>query len=185
MHDLQPTTALGASKPAHDVFPDISISENPDVALASVALRAPTADAHAALARWLAAPLPGPGTFAANGTRSALWTGADQWLIQTSLQKEELVADDIKALLGAQASVTEQSGAWACFDIRGPGRIALLERLTPLPIRRMQPCDGNRTRIEQLGCFVLCHKDAFSVLGPRASAPSLRHALITAAGAIS
>jgi len=56
--------------------------------------------------------------------------------------------------------------------------------LCALPIRQMGAGDANRTRIEQIGCFVLHHGDRISVLGPRASAGSLYHALIATATSI-
>lgn len=62
----------------------------------------------------------------------------------------------------------------------------LCERLCAVPIRRMQSGDAQRTLIHQISCFVIkrVDPDHIRVLGPRASAGSLHHALITAAAAL-
>lgn len=185
MHDLQPITALGGTEPAVETLGGITIAENPDLALASVAARlGQEQTTRDILARMLDLVPPGPGRCAANDDFTALWTGPDQWMIAAGHSQHELIAQTLGAELAGHASVTEQSGAWVRFDISGADRHAMLERLTALPVRRMQPLDGNRTRIEQLGCFLICRQDCFVVLGPRASAQSLHHSLITAARSV-
>ena len=185
MHDLKRTTALGAATPVQEQVGDVLIAENADVALASVSARlGREADTARLLKSGFGITAPNAGAFSVAGDYTVFWTGPDQWMISTSLQGHELIADELIAVLGNAASVTEQSGAWVQFDVSGGARTAMLERLTALPVRRMKPNEAGRTRIEQLGCFVLCAESHFVILGPRASAQSLYHSLITAARSI-
>ena len=109
---------------------------------------------------------------------TACWTGC--W---AACLRPVALSEQMKNLFGAAASVTEQTGAWVCFDITGPAMPDLCERLCNVPIRRMQAGDAQRTVIHHLGCFVIRQQaaDHIRILGPRASAASLHHALIEAA----
>ena len=112
--------------------------------------------------------------------------GPDQWMLGAPRDTHERLADQLIERFGATASVTEQSGAWACFDVTGPAMQELCERLCAVPIRNMVAGDAQRTMIHQLGCFVIRRQDAdhIRILGPRASAASLHHALITTAHSV-
>ncbi|WP_187430803.1 hypothetical protein ROLI_041630 [Roseobacter fucihabitans] len=186
MHDLKPITALGGVEPRVDAFDHITISENDGLALASVAARMGHEEiCHAALIKLLGA-VPGPGKAQLHDPEAGFWMGPEQWMISAPRATHELLADLLKALLGDAASVTEQSGAWACFDITGPAMADLCERICAVPIRQMQAGDAQRTVIHQLGCFVIRHQaeDHIRILGPRASAGTLHHALLTAAKSV-
>lgn len=183
MHDLQPVTALGGTSPQVDTFDHITISENDGLALASVAARRGHEKAcHAGLKKLLGA-LPGPGRCQLHDPEAGFWIGPDQWIIGAPRQTHELLADHLKDLLGDSASVTEQTGAWVTFDVIGPAMPDLCERLCAVPIRQMVAGDAQRTVIHQLGCFVIRRQadDHIRILGPRASAGTLHHALILAA----
>ncbi len=186
MHDLISTTALGGTEPQINTFPHVTITENDGVALASVAARMGHEKAcHAALKKLLGA-VPGPGRAQLHDPEAGFWMGPDQWMIGAPKASHELLADTLKDLLGDAASVTEQSGAWVCFDITGPAMPEMCERLCGVPIRQMQSGDAQRTVIHQLGCFVIRREadDHIRVFGPRASAATLHHALITAAKSV-
>ena len=90
------------------------------------------------------------------------------------------------SLFGEAASVTEQSGAWVCFDVQGAAMEDFCELLCSVPIRQMTAGDAQRTMIHHMGCFVLRRQavDHIRILGPRSSAKSLHHALVTTAHAI-
>ena len=186
MHDLQPLTALGGLTPQVDTFESVAISENDGLALASVAARlGQEKTCHATLKRLLGA-IPEAGRAVLHDPEAGFWMGPDQWMIGAPRATHELLADTLVDLFGATASITEQTGAWVCFDITGPAMPDLCERLCAVPIRKMAAGDAHRTMIHQLGCFVIRREavDHIRILGPRASARSLHHALVTAAQSV-
>lgn len=187
MHNLSPTSALGASAPRSDMIGPIRISENVTLALASVSARHGEEERCAEmLAAFIGAPVPGPAKVAFGSPFSAFWIGPDQWMVTAPFETHELLADDLKASLQGAASVTEQSDGWVVFDVAGAGVVDLFERLCPAPVRRMVAGQGQRTTIHHIGCFLNCRADAsaFQVLGPRSSAGTLHHALVTVARAV-
>ncbi len=184
MSDLEPITALGANTPRSDSIGGVTITENDGLALASVAARHRQVTKCAKLlGAFLGGSPPGPGKARLADPVAGFWIGPDQWMIGAPLDSHESLADDLKAKLGDTASVTEQTGAWACFDVTGAAMPDLCERLCNVPIRTMQAGDAQRTLIHHLGCFVIRRTDAdhIRILGPRASAGSLHHALIVGA----
>lgn len=186
MHNLRTITALGGTEARIDRFDHVTITENDGLALASVSARmGQEAACHAHLESLLGA-VPGPGRAVLHDPEAGFWMGPDQWMIGAPRDTHELLADDLKARLGDAASVTEQTGAWVCFDVIGPAMPDLCERVCAVPIRRMVAGDAVRTVIHQLGCFVLRRQkdDHIRILGPRASAQTLHHALMTAAHSV-
>jgi len=186
VHDLKPVTALGGPEPRVDAYDHITIAENDGLALASVAARqGHEAACHAGLKKLLGG-VPGPGRAQLHDPEAGFWMGPDQWMIGAPRDTHEDLADRLKALMGDAASVTEQSGAWVSFDVTGPMMRDLCERVCNVPIRTMVAGDAQRTTIHQLGCFVLrrADEDHIRILGPRASAGTLHHALVTAAVSI-
>lgn len=183
MHDLKPITALGGSEPRIDSFDHIVITENDGLALASVAARLGSEpQCHKHMESVLGA-VPAAGQAVLHNPESGFWMGPEQWMIEAPRDTHELLADDLKARFGGSASVTEQTGAWVCFDLKGQGIADVSERLCGVPIRKMESGDAQRTIIHQLGCFVIRREgqDHLRILGPRASAGTLHHAIITAA----
>lgn len=183
MHDLKPRTALGGAAPRTDRFGHVTIAENDGLALASIAARmGREADCHKTLGARLGS-VPAPGRAVFRDPETGFWTGPDQWMISAPAATQELLADDLKAQFEGNASVTEQSGAWVCLDLIGEGMADIMERLCAAPIRKMQAGAAQRTTIHQLGCFVIRQTAPghLRILGPRASAGTLHHALLTAA----
>lgn len=183
MHDLKTVTALGEAKPRVDTFAHITISENDGVAFASVTARmGREAECHAAI-KGLLGGVPEVGRAILRDPEAGFGMGPDQWLLGAPRATHEMLADQLKERLGDAASVTEQSGAWVCFDVTGTAMEDFCERICNIPIRRMVSGDVQRTLIHQLGCFVIRREtvDHIRILGPRASAKSLHHALLTAA----
>lgn len=186
MHDLAPLTALGHAVPRTDQIGGLNIVERPQIALASVAARLGQEQAcHRHLTTWLGDGPP-PGKALLRDPFSAFWMGPDQWMVAADFAAHERLADALKAKLAGTASITEQTDAWVCFDVLGDMAIDLCERLCPAPARQMQTGDAQRTIVHQMGCFLVCLTRATEMrfIGPRSSAGSLHHALITAAGAV-
>ncbi|PVH30208.1 sarcosine oxidase subunit gamma [Pararhodobacter oceanensis] len=184
MHDLTPITALGGTAPRIDSFDGLEIRECPDWALASVAARLGRGEALVAAAQaGFGLDLPQVGKSAASGALTAFWTGPEQWFIEAPFASHEDLAAQLVSALGQTASVTEQSDGWVRFDLEGSGCHRVLERLCNADVERMAGGDVTRTRLEHLGCFLICRASGahFSVLGPRSAAGSLHHALVTMA----
>jgi sarcosine oxidase, subunit gamma len=187
VHDLLPQTALGRTTARRDSIGAVEILENPGLALASVAARhGQEKSCKTALGKMLRCTPPQAGRASTGESLSALWSGPDQWLVIAPFETHEMLTYQLKEILGATASVTEQTDGWVCFDLTGGTMLDIFERLCPLPVRRMKAGDGTRTTIHHLGCFVICREagSAMRVLGPRSAAGSLHHALCTAARAI-
>ncbi|MEO9572842.1 MAG: sarcosine oxidase subunit gamma [Tateyamaria sp.] len=183
MHDLTAITALGGTAPQVDTVGEVTLSEKPDVALASVAARTREESTCAAqLKALLGGPPPPAGRAKLGELYAAVWAGPDQWMLSASFETHEDIAAQVKAKLGDTASVTEQTDAWCCFDLIGPDVRCVLELLCNIDLTRFETGHATRTSIHHLGCFVICLEKGQSVriLGPRASAGSLHHAITTA-----
>lgn len=183
MHDLTPTPALGVTP--HTIG-TVTIAENTGVALASVAARNGGKDTCAKVLKAVLGEVPDVGRTVLHAPEAGFWMGLDQWMIGAPMDTHENIADQLKAKLGDAASVTEQSGAWVVFDVTGAKMPDMCEILCNIPIRKMVPGDVRRTMIHQLGCFIIrrADEDHIRILGPRASAQSLHHALMTAATSV-
>ncbi|MFB9950529.1 sarcosine oxidase subunit gamma [Rhizobium puerariae] len=180
MPDLKPTTALGndtARKAQHGV---LTIEENADLALASLALRrnvtAPTP---------FGLTLPGSGKWVCNTDVSALWTGPDQWLLEGRGQAEA----DFAAAVTAQCpgcSVTDQTDGFVAFEILSSAGeapvLTLMAKLVNLDPARLEPGTGSRTGLEHMSVSAIRRAaDRLAVLGMRSAAGTLWHALNTTA----
>lgn len=180
MPDLTATTALGGPTPRAAGFGPLTLTENPGLALASLALRC-----DAATPTPLGLTLPGPGVWSDGAGVSALWTGPGQWMVEAPGRAEQ----DFAAALAAEApgcSVTEQTDGWVAVEIastRGAAPIlTLAERLLNLPPEALAPGKGTRTGLHHMSVLVIRRApDRLAVLGMRSAAGSLWHALELAA----
>jgi len=183
VHDLIAITALGGTEPRVDKLAGVTCTEVTNQALASVAARlGKETGCASALQSLLKATPPLAGKAYLGTPFSAIWTGPDQWLVAADFDSFEDIEAQVKSSLGDNASVTEQSDTWCGFDLAGDGIRPVMELLCNVNIRAMQHGDATRTSIHHLGCFVIC-ADAqgfIRILGPRASAGSLHHAILTA-----
>ncbi len=183
MHDLTPITPLGQSAPQIDTVAELTCSEHCELALASVTARlGKEKKCAAALKKLLGAAVPDAGKALLSAPYSAVWAGPDQWMLGADIATHEDISALVKDAVGDTASVTEQTDAWCCFDLSGQGIEPVMELLCNIDMRRMASGDATRTTIHHLGCFVVCgDPDGFvRILGPRASAGSLHHAILTA-----
>lgn len=183
MHDLASITALGGTAPLVETVKGVTLTEVPDLALASVAAR----KGHEAacidgLGVLLNAAPPEAGKAMFGAVYDALWMGPNQWLLGADLSVADDIAKKVKEHLTDTASVTEQTDAWVCFDLSGTGGFSVLELLCNVNLLDFGAGNATRTSIHHLGCFVVCKDPDHTVriLGPRASAKSLHHALKTA-----
>ena len=183
MHDLKPIAAIGSGP---ETIGTMTIAENTNVALASVAARKDGLTKCKKVLKSVLGAVPDVGRAVLHDPEAGFWMGPDQWRIGAPMDSHEDIADQMKAQLGSAASVTEQSGAWVVFDVTGDAMPDMCELLCNVPIRRVTAGDVQRTMIHQMSCFVIRREDEnhIRVLGPRASAHSLHHALVTAARSV-
>jgi sarcosine oxidase subunit gamma len=186
VHDLEPITALGNTSARVDKFQHITLTENDDLALASLAARLGQEKTCQTALKKLLGDVPGPGRAQFQNPEEGFWMGPNQWMIAAPRDTHELLALTLKDTFGTAASVTEQTGAWVVFDVQGAAMPDLCERLCAVPIRTMSAGDAHRTVIHQLGCFVMRRTTHghIRIFGPRASAGTLHHAILTAAKSI-
>ncbi|MGE3371445.1 MAG: sarcosine oxidase subunit gamma [Rhizobiaceae bacterium] len=176
MTDLTPITALGAAAPADHRLGRLRITENTQLALASLALhRGAMQPAPMGL------NLPGPGYWAAGQGVAAFWSGPDQWMIET----EGRAGEDFAVILAGEApdcSVTEQTDGWAAFEIvsdaGGAPIRALMEKLVNLDAERFVPGSATRTNLHHMGVFLIRRaEDRLAIFGMRSFAGALWHVL--------
>lgn len=184
MHSLTAITALGETSTHIDTFDGLTIAECPDWSLASLATRNGMEKKLAtAASKFLGTALPAAAQCARGGSFTVFWTGPEQWMIEAPHDSHDDLAAQVKAAVTDSGSVTEQTDGWVRFDLEGPRCADVLERLCNANSRKMPSDSVTRTRLEHLGCFLICRtaNTHFSVIGPRSSARSLHHALVTAA----
>jgi len=188
MHDLTMTPALGC---APQTIGTLKITENTDVALASVAARRGGEQACRTTVMELLGAIPGAGKAVLDAhdggvVQGGFWMGQGQWMFSASLETTEDLADQLKQRFGNRISITEQSGAWVVFDVLGEKMPDMFALLCNIAISRTSAGDAKRTMIHQLGCFVIrqARDGHVRVFGPRSSAGSLHHALVTAAKSV-
>lgn len=181
MHDLTPITPLGGQAPRIDTVGGVTVTEVTNRAVASVAARlGQEGPAAKTLATILGAEAPAPQRICGD-TLSAFWTGPDQWMLEAPIDTHGDLAKHLREAFGTTASITEQTDAWCRFDLNGPRLPSVMEILCPVDTHVWAGGEATRTNIDHLGCFLLCRdRQTFSVLGPRSSAGSLHHALVTA-----
>mgnify|MGYP006173999121 CR=1 FL=1 len=91
---------------------------------------------------------------------------------------------DGEKIFGDAASITEQTDAWVRFDVTGTDLSRVFERLSNVDLASAPDHVATRTVIDHIGCYLVKRSPSrISLFGPRSSAPSLWHALETAARA--
>jgi sarcosine oxidase subunit gamma len=179
---LKALTPLGHDAPETVTVGPLTITENTSFAMASLASRLGREGDVAKAASAAGIPLPGPGMSATGATYGAIWLGAEQWMLDAAFATHEDIRAALLPVFGDAASITEQTDAWVRFDLTAPDLPALFERLCNLDTRAIPEGGATRTVIEHLGCYVVKRSATqISVIGPRSSAGSLHHALITGA----
>lgn len=179
-------TPLGSNAARHDVIGSFEIAEITDLALASYAARLGQEErASQHLAGFIGDKTPQPGRLFQASEKGAFWIGPDQWMVFAPYRSHENLATLLQVECAGSASITEQSDAWCCFELSGGDLSIVFERLCAADIRGCTGGEAIRTIMEHLGCFLLVvRSDLVRVIGPRSSASSLHHALITALNAV-
>lgn len=180
-HRLKALPALGGEFLSVETIGPVTLAEEMDMALASLASRRGREAEVAALAAQAGIPLPEPGRAASQGIWGAFWVSPEMWMVEAPHGTHEDIVAHLKPIFGEAASITEQTDAWARFEVTGPLQ-PLFERLCNLDLWRFGPGSATRTIIEHLGVYAIRRApNRMTLLGPRSSADSLHHALVTAA----
>lgn len=180
MTNLRPTTALGGTTPFEETIGGLHIVEMAAPVMASLAMLKGASSAFGKAAESKLGALPEPGTIRSHKKTCTIWMGPDQYLV------EGMDASSLSTAFGSSAAITDQSDAWARFDVTGDNVLAMLERLSNADSRRMSAGAATRTAIHHMHCVIICRTAGtnFTVLGPRSSAGSLHHALVAAAASL-
>lgn len=181
-HRLKPLCPLGASAPQTATVGPVTLTEVTDVAMASLSSRMGREAEVAQAAEAAGIALAAPGRWADRAPFASFWLSADSWMIEAPFASHEDIRAALVPLFGTAASITEQTDAWARFDVAGADLPAMFERLCNVDLRAAPEGLATRTVIEHLGCYLVRRTaDRLSVIGPRSSAASMWHALETAA----
>jgi sarcosine oxidase subunit gamma len=182
---LKALTPLGAEVAAVEQIGPVTIAEKTDVALASLASRLGREAEVALVAKAAGLPLPGAGRVENGSVYNAFWLGPEQWMVEAPFASHEDIVAILKPMFGETASLTEQTDAWVRFDLSAEDLPKLFERLCNFDLHQAGVGAATRTVIDHLGCYVVRRSQALvSVIGPRSSAQSLHHALVTAAKSV-
>lgn len=179
---LKPRTAFGLENARAVTHGAATLTERPEIAIASVTARADQGDAVAAvITARCGAPCPVAG-YVTGEAFNAFWTGPEQWFVMADHEQHELPATDLKGELGPKASVTDQSDGWVVFDLQGPALTPILEKLANIDLAAFTTGRAQRTVIEHVSCFVLCDApgQSYRLLCGRSFASSFVHAVETA-----
>lgn len=175
MPDLTPVTALGGFRPADRRFGALRITEVPDVALASLALRR-----GAVRPSPLGLDLPEPGRSSEGQGVRTFWTGPDQWMVEAPGQAEEDFAAELSAA-SPGCSVTEQTDGWTVFEITAesePALLRLLEKLVNVDPKAFGAGAATRTGLHHMSVFLIRRSaERVGIIGMRSLAAELWHAL--------
>ncbi|MEM6323489.1 MAG: hypothetical protein AAF748_07395 [Pseudomonadota bacterium] len=109
-------------------------------------------------------------------------TGQDSLLVMRPRDSVDPAAN-LHEQLGAHAYITDQSDAFAVFEIIGPDTRAALERLCPLDIdpATFPPGACAQTAFEHMNTTILCQsRDQYVLFCPSSSVTSFAEALETA-----
>ncbi|MEM6593994.1 MAG: sarcosine oxidase subunit gamma [Pseudomonadota bacterium] len=179
--EMIPLSALGGRAPQDHVHGPVTLTEVTHLALASVAARREqeeTCKKH--LAELLGQAAPEVEELVMHDPEAAFWIGPNQWMVGAQHDSHQDLAMQLKSRFGPSASITEQNDAWAVFDLLG-NVAPVMELLCPIDMRTFTVGRARRTTIDHLGCFFTRRgEDHLRILGPRSSAGSLHHALLTA-----
>lgn len=158
------------------------LKENSGYSLVSVASRrGKEAEVSEAAAQKLGLPLPEPGKATRSPNAAAFWTAPDQWFLEAPMDHENDFEAKLKSVFRQNASITDQTGGWARFDMSGHKIVATFERLCVVDLATMAADSVSRTAIDHVGCFVITNDNGLSVLAPRSYAGSVFHAITVAA----
>lgn len=172
MVKLKTQTALGADVPLSATIGVLSISENNNLALASL-----TKPKTSKASQVFGMSLPDIGRYSTKDAHSVFWIGPDQWMVCGDGKAELNFAQEVKSQV-PDAYVTEQSNGWVCFDVVSSMDEKpienLLERLINIDLQLVKAGQCVRTGLHHMNvCVVRPDANNVSIFGMRSFAGSL------------
>lgn len=186
---LYETHALGGRKPLVESLGRIAIREITGRSLVSVTARQGRADRVVrAVAARHGVTLPVPGQSASASDLTFVWMGPQQWFADAPRDAVPDLEAELRASLGDDASLTDQSDSWIRIGLCGDRLHRVLEKLCMVDLHpdHFVPGSAVRSVMEHLGVVILRPEegDDFELWSARSSARSLHAALRHAAGAV-
>ncbi len=159
---------LIAKSPAEGLLPvthgDLTLRELVHDSITSVApFNGKEKTVSTALKRTVGAGLPDVGRLLAGDKGEVLWSGHGQYFV-------------LNGKVGkVNAAVTDQSDAWTCVALEGPGARDVLARLCPLNFGAMNEGDVARSLIGHMSAIIIARSDGYDLMVFRAFAKTLVH----------
>ncbi|WP_153770685.1 sarcosine oxidase subunit gamma [Labrenzia sp. CE80] len=172
MTDLTPVTALGGTTARVERFGSITISENDDLAFASLAVPRGTE-----VPTPFGLTLPDAGGLTQADNYGAFWTGPSQWMITGEGRGNLDFAAEVKAACPGCA-VTAQTDGWTAFEIEASDGVqsveALMTRLVNLDQQILRPGHATRTQLHHMSVFLIRRQQGhLAIIGMRTLADTL------------
>ena len=188
MHDLIPLTPLRGYSAQIKEIKGVTISEMPEFAYASLAMRLGKKIGFRRAAKkaiGMLPPTPGESLKIkiGKGFLTVFWTGVDQWMVEAPSATHADIAVQLKNTFNDNASVTEQNDGLVRFDLKGKRSVTVLERLSAADSAKMHAGAVTRTSIQHVSCFLICRKPSkhFSFICPYSFAEHLYQSIVTTA----
>ncbi|WP_376870937.1 sarcosine oxidase subunit gamma [Albirhodobacter sp. R86504] len=180
MTDLSPMTALGAQSARRQTHGVLTLTEQTDLALASLSLRR-----GSVLPTPFGLTLPDVGKCTDDLAVSAFWIGPDQWMVAEAGKGDVGIAQALKRE-APDCSVTDQTDGFVAFEITssegGAPITAVMSKLVNLDAVAFVPGCATRTGLEHMSVYILRRaENTLAVIGMRSLADTLWHALDRAA----
>ena len=102
--------------------------------------------------------------FNINDNQLALWVRSDSYFIIS----DEIKLKDLVSAFESSASITDQTGGWVIFNIKGQACRFLFEKLLTVDLEDFDEGKVIRTSIAGINCFILCKSkfDQYNILCP-------------------
>jgi len=149
-------------------FDDLNLREVVPDAITAVM---PFEGRQGAVAKDIGLPFPAPGRITQSGEVTAIWAGSNLALVLNATPRSD------------NAAISDQSDAWAVFDLTGPGIDAVMARLCPVDTRvgRFPPGHTARTLLGHMNASVTrLSQDCLRIMVFRSMAQTAVHEITRA-----
>ena len=179
MHNLVPSYTFG-QQPLQQSLHGVTLREQTDLALISVALRQQAAAIQKSVFP-LGLSWPQAGQATSQADQCLMWLGQQHYLYELPYTQAEEAMAVLKQFLQDGVSLTQQSDAWAVFDLEGAACLALFERLVMVDVAMMQAGTFVSTSLNHSRILLRCitHGEAFRLYVTRSYARAVYHVLST------
>ena len=112
--------------------------------------------------------------FNSNENNIVLWARKNSYII---ISNETI--NKLTSVFDISGSVTDQTGGWLLFKIKGRGSLSLFEKLLSINLCNFLAGNCIRTSINKINCFVLCKKkfENYQIICPISFSESMKSRL--------